>query len=309
MMRLRYDEDLVESAVFFCSRNRRSAVPFLQLRRFHREREKLYSILDADERNVAFFRLHLEWFREWGWEKTLLDLLKEFPSLAAGLRVLAFRKARGKSEEGAELYVSEETGRNGVVALRAERFDDREELAGFLRHELMHIQDMIDPAFGYSPMLELPGASAARQRSTRERYRLLWDITIDGRLIQSGRGSIRTREKHRAAFERAYCFWPVDKRENAFEILWNGRSPRHDDLLAMASDPRESSLSHGPLPGACCPLCGFPTFRWADSLRMSASTQAAIHKEFPGWMPDQGVCNRCVEVFKAADALQQPAIS
>ena len=68
-MQLRYDEDFIEAAAFLCTSGRRKGVPSLQIARFHREREKLYAILDPDERNTAFFKLHLDWFREWGLEK------------------------------------------------------------------------------------------------------------------------------------------------------------------------------------------------------------------------------------------------
>src|SRR5207247_4016877 len=128
-VQFRYDEDLVESAVFLCANGRRAGVFSLQIRRFHRERERLYPIPDPDERNAAFFRFHLEWFREWGLERVLLELAKEFPLLASALRVLAFRKARNRSEEGAELYVSGETGRNGIVALLPERFANDDQLS------------------------------------------------------------------------------------------------------------------------------------------------------------------------------------
>ena len=65
-MQLRYDEDLVEAAVFVRASGTGRGIPRLQLARFHREREKLYAILDPDARNTAFFKLHLDWFREWG---------------------------------------------------------------------------------------------------------------------------------------------------------------------------------------------------------------------------------------------------
>ena len=68
-MQLRYDDDFVEGAVFIRASSRRHGPPSLQVRRFHGAREKLYAILDPDERNTAFFNLHLDWFREWGWRK------------------------------------------------------------------------------------------------------------------------------------------------------------------------------------------------------------------------------------------------
>src|SRR5215831_2505710 len=121
-MHLRYDEDFVEEAVRLCATGRRKGISPLQIKRFNREREKLYEILDPDERNAAFFALHLEWFREWGLEKLLIDELAEFPLLAKQLQALAFRKSRAKNDEGAELYVNEAGDRSGVVGTRPERF-------------------------------------------------------------------------------------------------------------------------------------------------------------------------------------------
>ena len=75
-MHLRYDEDLVEAVVFQGASGRLKGIPGLQIARFNREREKLYSIPDPDERNNAFFRLHGDWFREWGMERRLTEPLK-----------------------------------------------------------------------------------------------------------------------------------------------------------------------------------------------------------------------------------------
>lgn len=299
-MELRYDDDFIEAAVFLCASGRRPGVPSLQIARFNREREKLYTILDPDERNTAFFKLHLEWFREWNLEKLLADLIDKFPAVRAAVKLVAFRKARGRNEEGAELYVSPEHGRTAVVALCVERLSRDGELLPFLRHEFVHVNDMVDPAFGYLPELHLPGQNAAQQRIMRERYSLLWDITIDGRLTNAHRATVGNREQHRAAFDRAFGFWPEPKRDKVFSRFWNGAKPRHQDLLAIASDPREVKSSHEPLPGALCPLCGFPTFQWADVSRFDGRVGDAIRHEFAQWSPNQGACHRCAEVYAAA---------
>ena len=115
-MQLRYDEDFIEAAVFLCASGQRRSVPSLQIARFHREREKLYAILDPDDRNTAFFKLHLDWFREWGLEKLITDLLKEFPLLPEKLSMLAVRKTRNKNDDGAELYVNESGERSAILA-------------------------------------------------------------------------------------------------------------------------------------------------------------------------------------------------
>jgi len=304
---LRYDEDFVESAVALCASGGRPRVPSLQIARFHREREKLYALLDPDERNTAFFQLHLEWFREWGLEDLLRERLAEFPLLPGALTLLAFRKSRGQNDDGAELYVNEAGARSGVVALRPERFAREPELAAFLRHELTHLQDMVDPAFGYVPELPVPGGSLSQQRLARERYRLLWDITIDGRLTRAGRSSVATREQRASEFSRGFSFWPEARQRHTFDSLWTAPAPTHRALAGWVCDPRELHSAPGPRPGAPCPLCGFPTFDWAGQAALVARVATAIQAEFPHWTPAQGTCARCLEIYQVLGA-PSPAV-
>jgi hypothetical protein len=297
-MRLRYDEDLLEAAVFRCAHGRRPGVPSLQVSRFHCERERLYGLLDPDERQAAFFQLHWRWFREWGLERGLTDVLRDFPLLFESLGTLAIRQARGKHDEGAELYVNDTGQRTGVVALRPERLDGDAAAVRFLRHELTHLHDMVNPAFGYSPELRLPGWNTPRQRLVQERYRLLWDITIDGRLRAAGHLPPTARDLHWAAFARAHSFWSESQQAHTFARLWQNPSPRHDELLALATDPRGLRDTHHPMPGAACPLCGFPTFDWQDAAQLSSEVAAAIQVEFPQWQSPQGLCSRCHEIYR-----------
>ena len=306
-MNLRYDDDFVEAAVFLCASGRRPGVPALQIRRFHAERERCYAVADPDERNAAFFKVHLDWFREWGLEQLLTGLLDEYPLLPGALKVLAFRQARGKNEEGAELYVSADNVRNAMVALRLERLERDEPLRRFLRHEFVHLHDMVDPSFAYSPQLNLPGLNPTQQRITRERYRLLWDITIDGRLARAGHSSVNNREQHEAIFNPAFSFWPEEKRRRVFESHWNDAAPRHENLLALAADPRDVNHASAPLPGGSCPLCHFPTFEWTDVSALNPETLASLGREFPCWTPDQGACKRCVEIYELAGKFEVPA--
>jgi hypothetical protein len=305
-MLLRYDEDLVESVVFLCASGRGPAIAPLQRLRYQAERERLYRILDPDERNNAFFALHLDWFREWGLDRTLRDLAGEFPLLAATLRDIVFRKARRQAEEGAELYVNDLGERHGVVAVLPERLVAGAPLRRLLHHELTHLSDMVDPAFGYQRALHLPGRTASQQRLARERYRLLWDITIDGRLSRAGRVPLADRAQRELEFDRAFAFLPDDSRLRLFESLWSGRQPRHEALLALASDPRDLAASAGPVPGAPCPLCGCSTFTWAEAAALPEPVLASIGREFPSWQPAHGVCRRCVEVYESAFQFAPP---
>jgi hypothetical protein len=297
-MHLRYDEDFVEEAVRLCATGRRKGVALFQIARFNRERERLYDIVDPDERNSAFFRLHLEWFREWGLERLLTKPLEEFPLLPAALNVLAFRKSRTRSDDGTELYVNEAGDRNGVVAICAERLTREQELGAFLRHELMHLQDMVDPAFDYAPELPLSGTFMSQRRVARERYRLLWDVTIDGRLTRERRDTVATKEQRQREFATAFAFWPEVRQQEVFEALWTNPSPTHQLLADLACDPREMQANFGVRPGAACPLCGFPTFTWATAASLTDRTVSTIRSEFPDWKPEQGACARCCEIYR-----------
>jgi hypothetical protein len=186
---------------------------------------------------------------------------------------------------------------------------------------------MVNPAFGYSPQLHLPGQNAAQQRLTRERYRLLWDITIDGRLAVAADVRRRTdsqphdappppvgsylpgsHEYHSAAFDRAFGFWPESRRDEVFDALWNNPTPRHDDLLAIAADPRDIKSALEPTPGAPCPLCGFATFDWAEIHTLSEPTLTAIRREFPQWTPEEGACGRCVAIYRIVAAQKRTLV-
>ena len=271
MMQLRYDENFIEAAVFLCASGRRKGVPALQIARFHRERERLYSILDPDERNAAFFKLHLDWFREWGLEHPLTNVLNEVPLVRQQLGVLAIRRTTSRNDEGAELYVNEAGLRTGLLALRLGRLTEDDALRNYLRHEFTHLHDMLNPAFGYAPELDLPGLNAAQKRLARERYRLLWDITIDGRLAAAGHPPMGPREQHADAFARSYSFWDKPRQSTTFEALWKNASPHHGEFLALIADPRGLRDAHQPAPGASCPLCAFPTFDWADPAALTKS--------------------------------------
>lgn len=161
---------------------------------------------------------------------------------------------------------------------------------------------MLDPAFGYLPELDLPGSNPAQQRLARERYRLLWDITIDGRLSAAGRTPLASREQHQAAFSRGYSFWPETRQADTFDALWRNAAPRHAEFLALITDPRGLRTTNHPAPGASCPLCEFPTFAWVTEGNLPPGLVPTIAAQHPGWTPDQGLCARCLETYEALAA-------
>lgn len=290
-MKLVYDQDLIEEAVFLAAA--RNRIEPALLRRFHREREKLYAILDPDERNDAFFNFNLEWFREWDLENLLLQAISEFPILKSSLSLLAFRKARLKKEEGAELYRAAGDSK-GVVTLLSSHFVHPAGLALFLRKELFHLHDMLDPAFGYQPTLQEQHLTELQERIASERYKLLWDISIGNRLAKSA--SVTSKVEHQ--FHLAFSFWPEEKRAAILAELAQPQ-PTHSRFVQLCCDPKDLATSSVPAPGAHCPLCGFSTFQWATDLELS-DFAPVITAEFPHWTPSQGACQRCAETYQYA---------
>lgn len=298
-MQLLFEDDLVEAVVALATSGSAAAIPDLQVRRFHRERERAYAVLDPDARQEAFARVYIEWFSQWEFDRRLRQPVDAFPLLGCSLDVLAFRKARRPADEGAEMYRNSQNQSRGVMALDPRRFWRESSLEPFLNHELMHLQDMIDPEFGYTGDLDLPGRIPAQVRLVRERYRLLWDITIDGRLAALGRPTIANESRRRAEFDRGFSFLPSPARIDNFNQLWTNPYPCHDRLVSIASDPRELGLDPVPVPGASCPLCGFPTFDWIDSSLLSDNALERVRLEFGGWQPAAGLCGRCFEIYAA----------
>lgn len=293
---LEYESEFLERAVFLCTRRREPAVPVAQVTRFHWERERAYQVLDPEERERRFFEIHLAWFREWGLEWAWRRFWAEHWDLETRLQRLLLCRPRPGLDPGADLYVDAEGKASLVLALSPEMLVSGRGLEAFLRHEFLHVRDMLAPDFGYEPGLTVAGLPPGFERLVRERYRLLWDVSIDGRLAAAGYPGLASRTDHAAALARGFPFWSEQRREEILQRLWSGVSPRHADLLGWAADPREVRRQSAPVPGAPCPLCGFPTFDWAPEVQIRA-VEAAVRREFPWWRPEAGLCGRCGEVY------------
>jgi hypothetical protein len=306
-MKLLFDDDLVEGVVLLAAGGRVAGIPTLQIRRFHLDRERGYAVGDPDARGQVFARVHLDWFREWGFEGWLAAAAEWFPMLRTRLSALGFRLARTRQEEGAELYCDSAARWRGLVALRPARFEDRGRLRGLLHHELGHLADMLDPGFGYSPEWGSLAGTIAQQRRVQERYRLLWDVSLDGRLTRVGLETVAGEEVRREEFWRGFAFLPDERRRELFDALWRGDLARHERLLALAADPRGLEGTHVPVPGAPCPLCGFAAFNWTQAEGLRAAVRQRMRESHPGWTEGESVCERCAEMYEAVTGAEYPA--
>ena len=304
-LRVEYEPRLVEETVFQALKGHPKG-PAVR-----RQRDRLYEIEDAEARDAAFRRFHAAWFDRLGLGEPIDQALSEQPLIAAAVWACLVAFASSDRQEGAELFVrspqegmSEVGRRSVVIRLRPETLLAPARIRAFLRHELLHIADMLDPRFGYEPWLPSSDAGPAHRELLKERYRVLWDAYIDGRLSRLGWAPAGTRARRLAEFARAFPMLG-GRAEEAFDCLFGSESRRHGELVAFASDP-ESMIdrsSGGGRAGGCCPLCRFPTHAFEpEPRRLPHAAREAVRHDFPEWDPSAGLCLQCADLYRARSA-------
>ena len=299
-----YDRHLIEKAVLVAI----ESAPSVGRAEFRRHRDRCYEIVDPDLRDADFDRLHRAWFLklELGHpieqalsESALLRRVRECRVVAAPSRARAhadlFDYGSGR-DPGAP--VETEGSRSGLLMLlrlTPESFSNSENLLGFLRHECLHISDMLDPAFGYRRELPASEVGPAYENVLRKRYCVVWDATIDGRLVRTGRAPGRVRTTRGAEFVRAFPALGADATRE-FERWFEGEQPTHGaivDFIVRAPSTRASS-------GGYCPICRFPTARLdPNPSRLSGSAVRELQLDRPGWQPIDGLCVQCADLYEA----------
>lgn len=241
-----YDLGLVEESVLRAVR----ALPRDDQAAFHRERDVLYEVADPDQREMDFERFHRRWFLRLRLNAPLDRALAEHPSLVnttAGCWVL--RVASRRDEMADLVRRPSEKDPAIVVRLCPDRLQDPDGLLGLLRHECMHLVDMLDPCFGYQQELPASDAAPSHDNLVRERYRIVWDATIDGRLVRRRWLPTSIREQRLQEFARAFPML-ADSIELEFGRWFEARHPSHDQILAFAQDPRRLGAEHASMQAA-----------------------------------------------------------
>ena len=201
---IRYEGRFMEEAVFFARRNS-AANPAVE-----RERDRLYGIQDPEARERAFHEFHRSLFLGLELGAPVEKALREQPLILSRTNGCLVARAQRPREEGAELYVApekeiEEKERRSVrILLRPQSLLDPEASLAFLRHELFHIADMLDPSFGYQPSLPPSEVGPTHDRLIIERYRALWDTAIDARMMRRGWLPEGVRTERLDDFRRAF---------------------------------------------------------------------------------------------------------
>ena len=91
---------------------------------------------------------------------------------------------------------------------------------------------------GYAKELPVRSEDPAYANLLRERYRVVWDTTVDGRLSRSGRVGARVRAARGAEFARTF---PMigDGTDAAFATWFDQPRPSHAAIVAFIESPRE----------------------------------------------------------------------
>lgn len=237
---IEYEPRLIEEAVL------RALSCRVEEPEFRAERDPLYEIADPEEREARFRAFHAAWFRRLGLGEGIDEALEEQPSVPANVARCLVAYTPWAREEAAELFVP---SRNGAAAppepvvlirLRPETLTLPDRLRTLLRHELVHIADMLDPGFGYEPWLPPSGAGPGQEQLVRDRYRVLWDAYIDGRLARLGRTPAGIRAERVSEFRRAFPMLG-ERAEETFEHFFEAVSCGHGELMAFALDPAPTS--------------------------------------------------------------------
>jgi len=264
------------------------------------------STSDPAERMAKFESVYRRLFAEWGYEGLLAEALDEFPVVTQSIESVWLKHAERGESAGADLGGAKL--RQLGVLLPAPLCLDPEALRLFLRRELRAVEDTLDPEFDYSPGALLPEQPGAMENLVRDRLRLLWGVSVDGRLARRHGQYARLREERLAEARAAYRSLPAELPEGLVETLWSGPRPAYPRLRLWACDneslldailPGARPFAAAFVPGSPCPLCGFPVTRvqteW-DS-RESRTLAALIVGDFSSWRPESGACERCVEGY------------
>jgi len=266
----------------------------------------------AGERADGFDAVYRRLFSEWGYEGLIDEVVGEHPLLLAGIDEIWVGCAERQGSAGADLGGPEL--RQLGISLPQGLFLEPDALRLFLRRELLHVEDTLDPEFGYRPGLLLAGRLGAMENLARDRLRLLWGISVDGRIARRFPAYELLRAERLAEAREMYRSLPEKLPQRLVDELWSGPRPRFDELRLRACANEKLFEAYLPdaraaagtfLPGSPCPLCGFPVARIVEEWESEERTRLArrIREEFRHWRPELGACERCLEGYAVREGM------
>jgi len=233
---LQFDSRFVEEMVSLRMETKEEEGDRLAVKLFYQERDQIYENAESEEaRDEQFRSFYAKWFAEVGFEALFRGALDDFPGILETNPLIFVKRAWERKEEGAELY-GQGSQKTVLIRLSAARMNDPVLLQSFLRQELLHIQDMLDSAFQYSPDLPLWGDNVAQDELIRQRFRLLWDVSVEGRMGRKGWKTLVSLETRWREFQGAFSFWAGEKQESTFRRLAAEEAWTQQGLLQLARE-------------------------------------------------------------------------
>ena len=117
------------------------------------------------------------------------------------------------------------------ISLDLEIVDSLDNLEGRVRHELMHVADQLNEKFKHRDTLVPPEGTGAFRR-----YKYLWNVYIDSRLVKSGKPSYDTQEAREKEIDECYPELSKDLRKKCFTFLWGKGLLNFEQISAMSYD-------------------------------------------------------------------------
>jgi hypothetical protein len=295
---LQLDPRLMEEAVMLHMNGH------LQEDEFRRARDRIYELSDEEERHNQFDQFHQQWFTRLNLRHSLIKALGEHPLLMRETGGCRVGRAVFPKEEGADLYGA--SPMTVVLKLRPESLLDHSALLAFLRHEFTHLTDMLDPCFNYEVELPKSEIGPSYDNVIRERYRVLWDTWIDGRLLHRGWAGEEARLQRLAEF-RATFQMLGESAHTKFLEWFESPFHTHKEMVAFASHPETTvhsdQTSRQDRTGRCS-LCRFPSFDLQNGRELPLQAVREIGLDFPSWRPHQGLCRQCADLYQSRSLSQ-----
>jgi len=117
------------------------------------------------------------------------------------------------------------------ISLELEIVDSLDNLEGRVRHELMHVADQLNVKFKHRDRLVPPEGTGAFRR-----YKYLWNVYIDSRLVKSGKPPYDTQEAREKEIEECYPELSAGLRKKCFDFLWGLGFLDFEQISAMSYD-------------------------------------------------------------------------
>jgi hypothetical protein len=272
---------------------------------YHQRADFVYEEYDVSERQQEFQKLDWSFFCQLRIPERIAAQVEKFPIIGAQVKRIAVCLAAQKRDQTADLFFNGDV-KHVLVSICPETLANWDLGRKHVLHELMYVADMLDPSFAYEK--RKLGTCPSDEEIIRQRFALLWQIYIGGRLEQRDETPVLSLAEYEREFNRLFRRIPIDQHGKLLEKLWSGNHVTYKHLVGFARDLSElarwggvsmgmtsehnSSLSRS----SFCPICHCRMYRAAQFDEGSNSIVVdRIQREFPNWSPDQGICERCVE--------------